>query len=63
MLVSMLTPDPEAPLWAWVARPLPVLGIVLAQHCAPQGPHAAHQLDPSMHPPPAQRAGTDAKLP
>lgn len=63
-LVLMDKPNPKAPLLAWAARPYPVSGAAFVGHCAPRvSPLSPSALYPSMHPPPAQRAGTGAKLP
>lgn len=63
-LVLMVKPNPKAPLLAWAARPDPVSRAAFVGHRAPGVPPLSPSaLYPSMHPPPAQRAGTGAKLP
>ena len=63
-LVVKVKPNPKAPLLAWAARPRPVSRAAFVGHCAPGVPPLSPSaLYPSMHPPPAQRAGTGAKLP
>lgn len=64
VLVLMVKPNPKAPLPAWAARLYPVSRAVFIGHCAPGvPPRSPLALYPSMHRPPAQRAGTGAKLP
>lgn len=63
-LVLMVKPNPKAPLLSWAARPSPLPRAALGGHGAPGvSPLSPSALYPSMHPPPAQRAGTGAKLP
>lgn len=62
-LVLTVKTNSKAPLLAWAACPHPRPRAALVGHCAPEAPLSPSALYPSMHPPPAQRAGTGTKLP
>lgn len=58
-LVLVVKLNPKAPLLAWAAHPYPLPRAALKGHSVPRDPRLSPSgLYPSIHPPPAQRAGT-----